>query len=166
MTLRHLCSDRWLFASVLCAAAGLGGCASGPPAEPALAAGAASIDAARSSGAPELAAAQLNEARTKLERARALAQVGRNREAIRLAEEAEADAQLARAVAASERSRRAVNEVEASLATLRDELSRNSSPGAAIAVPVPPGGSVAPATLPQTPPTPSAPPPGTPATRP
>jgi len=149
-----------LGATVLCTAAWLGGCASAPPAEPALAAGAASIDAARSSGAPELAAAQMNEARTKLERARALAQVGRNREAIRLAEEAEADAQLARAVAASERSRRAVTEVEASLATLRDELRRNSSAGAATSAPVAPSGSAAP-------PMPSAPPSGgAPATRP
>ena len=48
-------------------------------------------------------------------------------EAIRLAEEAQADAQLSRAVAASERSRRALSEVEASLATLRDEMSRGAS---------------------------------------
>lgn len=163
MPLRHPFSDRWLCGTALCTAALLGACASDPPAEPALAAGAASIDAARSSGAPELAAVQLNEARGKLERARALAQVGRNREAIRLAEEAEADAQLARAVAASERSRRAVTEVEASLATLRDELNRNSSTGAATAAPVAPGGAVAPSTAT---PMPSAPPPGTPATRP
>lgn len=113
-------------APLLCAgAAGVfAGCASEPPVAPALAAGSASLEAARSSGAPELAAADLNEARTKLDRARALAQAGRNREAIRMAEEADVDAQLARARAGSERSNRALNEVEAGLRTLREELNR------------------------------------------
>jgi hypothetical protein len=118
--------------ALLCAGA-LAACASQPPVAPALAAGSASLEAARSSGAPELAAAELNEARTKLDRANALAQSGRNSEAIRLAEEADVDAQLARAHAASERSRRAVAEVEASLSTLREELNRagTAQPGAA-----------------------------------
>lgn len=100
------------------------GCASEPPVAPALAASSASLEAARSSGAPELAGAELNESRTKLERARALAQAGRTREAIRMAEQADVDAQLARARAGNERSRRALAEVEASLRTLREELNR------------------------------------------
>lgn len=99
-------------------------CSSTPPAEPALAAGAASLEAARSAGAPEYAAPQLDAARTKLDRARVAAQAGNRREAIRLAEQADVDAQLARATAASERSRRAVAEVEASLRGLREELAR------------------------------------------
>jgi hypothetical protein len=115
IALRHLC------AGVVFA---LAACASKPVAEPALAAGSASVEAARSSGAPELASGELNEARTKLERARALAQSGRNVEAVRLAEQADVDAQLARARAGSEKSRRALAEVEASLRTLREELSR------------------------------------------
>jgi hypothetical protein len=45
----------------------------------------------------------MNEARTKLVRANALAHSGRNSGAIRLAEQADVDAQLARARAASER---------------------------------------------------------------
>ena len=116
-------------------AGALGACASGPAPTAALAASTASYEAARSSGAPEFAAAQLNSARTKLERARALAQTGKNVEAIRLAEQADADAQLARATAGSERSRRAVSEVEASLRTLREELNRSGT-----------GGSMSPAT--------------------
>lgn len=122
----HLMQARAPLASAgaLAVLAVLSGCASERPVAPAIAAGAASLEAARSSGAPELAAAQLNEARTKLERARALAQAGKNREAIALAEQADLDAQLARARAGSERSRRALAEVEASLRTLREELSR------------------------------------------
>lgn len=128
----------------LLGAALLGACASGPPPTAALAASTASYEAARSAGAPEYAAAQLNTARTKLERARALAQTGKNVEAIRLAEQADADAQLARATAASERSRRAVAEVEASLRTLREELSRSgtgTSTTPAATNPVSPGGA-------------------------
>jgi hypothetical protein len=110
-------------ASLACAAL-LQGCASDPPATPSIAAGTAALEAARSAGAPEFAAADLDQARGKLERARALAQAGKNREAIRLAEQAEVDAQLARASAGSERSTRALNEVEASLRSLREELNR------------------------------------------
>lgn len=110
-------------ASLACAAL-LIGCASDPPSAPSIAAGASALETARSAGAPEFAAADLDQARGKLERARALAQAGNNREAIRMAEQAEVDAQLARAAAGSERSTRALNEVEASLRSLREELSR------------------------------------------
>lgn len=102
----------------------LAGCASAPPAAPAIAAGAASIDAARSAGAGELATVDIDNARNKLERARTLARSGDQKSALRLAEQADVDAQLARTRASSERSRRAVGEVEASLQTLRDELAR------------------------------------------
>ena len=108
----------------LACAALLTGCASDPPTAPSIAAGATALETARSAGAPEFAAADLDQARGKLERARALAQAGKNREAIRMAEQAEVDAQLARATAGSERSTRALNEVEASLRSLREELNR------------------------------------------
>lgn len=108
----------------LACAALLMGCASDPPTAPSIAAGATALETARSAGAPEFAAADLDQARGKLERARALAQAGKNREAIRMAEQAEVDAQLARATAGSERSARALNEVEASLRSLREELNR------------------------------------------
>lgn len=109
-------------ALVLCLA--LAACASAPPTEPALAASLASVEAARSAGAPELANAEMGMAQTKLERARALAREGRNVEAIRLAEQADTDAQYARAVVARERALRASTEVENGLKTLREELSR------------------------------------------
>lgn len=115
-----------LFLATLLASGALAvtGCAHTPSPAPSIAASAASVEAARSGGAPELASAELNEARSKLERARALAAAGDERGAIRLAEQADVDAQLARARAGSERSRRAVTELEAGLQTLREELSR------------------------------------------
>ncbi|OYT99252.1 MAG: hypothetical protein CFE40_05100 [Burkholderiales bacterium PBB1] len=100
------------------------GCGSTPSAAPSIAAGAASLEAARSAGAPELDAVDLNEARNKLEKARALATAGDDRGAMRMAEQADVDAQLARAKAGSERSRLAVVELETGLQTLRDELNR------------------------------------------
>lgn len=109
------------------AALAFGGCANSPPAEPAIATATASVDAARSSGASEMAAVEINNARSKLDRSRALAQAGDSRGAIRLAEEADIDAQLARAKAGSERARRAVAELDASLQALREELNRNGA---------------------------------------
>ncbi len=100
------------------------GCASSVSPAPSIAAGAASVEAARSAGAPELAAVNINEARTKLEKARALATAGDEVGAMRMAEQADVDAQLARAKAGSERSRLAVTELETGLQTLRDELNR------------------------------------------
>lgn len=100
------------------------GCGSTPSAAPSIAASAASVEAARSAGAPELDAVDLNEARSKLEKARALATAGDDRGAMRMAEQADVDAQLARAKAGSERSRLAVVELETGLQTLRDELNR------------------------------------------
>lgn len=128
---------RWAApAAALLLAGALGACASkSPPAEPALAAGATAVETARSAGAPEFAAGELNTARTKLERARALAQSGNQKEALRLAEQAAVDAELARAVAASERSRRSAAELDASLRTLREELNRSSTTPALPAAP-------------------------------
>jgi len=108
----------WLAAGLL------GACAHAPPPAPFIAAGTASIEAARASGAPELAPVALNEARIKLQRAQALAQAGNAQEAIRLAQEADVDAQLARAQAGAERSRRSAAEIEAGLQVLQDELAR------------------------------------------
>ena len=104
----------------------LAACASSPPAAPVIETSAASVDAARSAGATELAAVEMNSARAKLDRARALSQSGNQREATRLAHEADVDAQLARARANTERSKRAVAELDASLQSLRDEISRGT----------------------------------------
>jgi multidrug resistance efflux pump len=96
----------------------------GPPAS--IAAAQSSIDAASADGAAEFSAAELAQARNKLERARQLASSDRLR-AHRMAEEAGADAELARARAAQQRSRRALDEVKQSLQTLREELQRSAA---------------------------------------
>lgn len=112
----------------------LAACSSNPKPAPAMAATQASVEAARAAGADELAPLELQQARTKLERARAFAQAGDEKQAVRWAEQAEADAQLARAMAASARSKRSVDEVQASLRALRDELNRGATtPGPATA---------------------------------
>ena len=124
---------------VLGVACVLGGCASSlPPVRPALAASSASLEAARSAGAPEYAVAEFEQARSKLERARALAQAGADAPALRLAQQAEADAQFARALAASQRSQLALREIESSLRMLVEEVQRTSPTGPAVSLPVRP----------------------------
>ena len=110
--------------ALLGACAVAAGCGTTESSAPSIAASAASVEAARSAGAPELDSVNLSEARSKLEKARALAAVGDDRGALRMAEQADVDAQLARAKAGSERSRLAVTELETGLQTLRDELNR------------------------------------------
>jgi hypothetical protein len=123
-----LSAFRWLRLGCTAAASlALVACASKPSPDPALAAGAASVDAARAANAGDLAATDMNNARSKLERARALAQAGQRIEAIRLAEQADADAQVARAKAGAERTRLALDEVDKGLRTLREELARGSA---------------------------------------
>lgn len=123
-------------ATVTAAAMTFGACASKPPAEPAIASATASVDAARASGTSELAAVELNSARSKLDCARSLAPSGDARAASRLAEKADVEAQLARAKAGSERSRWAVAELDASLQTLCEELAGRPA-GAPVSAPLP-----------------------------
>ncbi|HMC16515.1 MAG TPA: DUF4398 domain-containing protein [Albitalea sp.] len=109
----------WPIAAV-CAAA-LAACATTTtaPTEQ-IALGSASIEAAQAAGAePELMLA-----RDKLARAQAAARAGDNVRAMRLAEEADVDAQVARSRIAADKSSRAAAELDASLAALRDELNR------------------------------------------
>lgn len=89
---------------------------------PALAAGAASVEAAWAAGAPEFARWQLAIARAKLDRAQLLAQGGDNVQALRLAEQAGLDAQLARASAGAQRSRDAAAQAEAALQATREQI--------------------------------------------
>ncbi len=122
----------WLTAGALAA------CAGTPQSAPFIAASTASIDAARAAGASELAPVPLDDARAKLQQAQALAQSGRNEDAIRLAQQADVDAQLARARAGAERSRRSAAEVDASLQVLQDELNRRQQPAVQPSQPMPP----------------------------
>lgn len=123
---------------VLLAAGALAACASAPQPAPFIAAGTASIEAARASGAAELAPVPLDNARAKLQQAQALAQAGNHEDAVRLAQQADVDAQLARARAGAERSRRSAAEIEAGLQVLQDELARRQTPTGPSPQPVPP----------------------------
>jgi hypothetical protein len=110
--------------AALCAAA-LAACATtstAPTEQVALAN--ASIEAAQAAGAGQPGQPDLLQARDKLARAQAAARAGDNVKAMRLAEEADVDAQVARSRVAAEKSSRAAAELDASLAALRDELNR------------------------------------------
>jgi len=92
-----------------------------------LAVATAAIDTARSSGAAELAPLELSLAREKLERAERLASAGNKTEARLLAEEANVDAQAARSKSGAIRANRSLNEVQASMRALQEELNRGAS---------------------------------------
>ena len=112
----------WLAATTL--AATLAACSSTPAPNAHLALGSASIDAATAAGAGEPGQPDLVQARDKLARAQAAARSGDNLKAQRLADEAEVDAQVARSKVGAEKSRKAAAELDASIATLREEMNR------------------------------------------
>jgi hypothetical protein len=85
------------------------------------------IDQAEKAGAQRYAAAQLDQARQKLELAKAAEQKGRHDDAQLRASESAADAELAVAMANSGEAQRAAAEVQQSVETLRDEAQRNSA---------------------------------------
>jgi len=89
-----------------------------------IALGNAAIESAQSAGAGQPGAPDLLLAREKLARAQAAARAGDNVKAMRLAEEADVDAQVVRSRVAADKSQRAAAELDASLAALRDELNR------------------------------------------
>lgn len=121
----HTHQRRLLSLSLLtgaCAISLLAGCASKPVPREQLAVGKSSIESAQTAGADELAPVELTRARDKLAQAQAALQDKKYALARRLAEEADADAQVARAKANAERSQKAADEVTASLQTLRQQL--------------------------------------------
>lgn len=123
-------TDKLLIRSVVtgaCAMGALAGCSSPPLPREQLAVGQASVESAQSAGANELAPVELNRAREKLAAAKAAARDRQMLVARRLAEEADADAQVARSRATAERSRKAAEEVTASLRTLHQQLDRASN---------------------------------------
>lgn len=95
------------------------GCAGTVDPGHALAAGAASVEAAQAAGPEGIATRQLGAARAKLERAELLQRGGNGADARRLAEQADLDAQLARATAGAERSQRNADAAQAELEALR-----------------------------------------------
>ena len=120
-------TDKLLIRTMLagaCAVSALAGCSSPPVPREQLAVGTASVEAAQSAGAGELAPVELNHAREKLSLATAALRDKQLVAARRLAEEADADAQVARSKANAERSRRAADEIVAGLQTLRQQLDK------------------------------------------
>jgi Domain of unknown function (DUF4398) len=111
---------RQLLWSAVCMASALAGCASAPPQQELVLAGAA-LDGAVSAGAAEMAPAELLLARNKFESAKVAAAKGDNDRARALAEEAEVDALLARNKAGAERSRRANAEVQQGLKAFQEQ---------------------------------------------
>jgi hypothetical protein len=123
-------TDKLLIRSILtgaCAVGALAGCSSPPVPREQLAVGTASVEAAQSAGASELAPVELNQAREKLSLATAALRDKQLVAARRLAEAADADAQVARSKANAERSRRAADEVLAGLQTLRQQLDKTGN---------------------------------------
>jgi hypothetical protein len=85
----------------------------------------AAITQAEQSGAQRFASRELNLARQQLDQARAAREDGDLVLAQRLANQAQVDAQLAAARAGNEEMQNAVQELRASLETLREEIRRN-----------------------------------------
>jgi hypothetical protein len=104
------------------------GCASSPdrPFQD-LARAEASIEQADQSGAREFGAAELDAAKAKLAKARTAADSNDNVAASRYAKEAAVDAELATAIARNRKTELAVEELNKSIETLRQEIARNQA---------------------------------------
>jgi hypothetical protein len=107
-----------------CAVLALAGCASNKVLDNQLANTQEAIDQARIAGAADAAPADLSAAVDKLEQARSTASHRRGKDSMRLAEEAQVDANLARAKTDSAQARIAAAEITKSNQVLYDELNR------------------------------------------
>jgi hypothetical protein len=110
-------------ASLLLALAGCASSASRPDAQ--LASAETSIELAEQSGAREFGPTALESARTNLTLAQEAAEHNDYDTALRLATEAELDAELAAAQAGRYKAEEALAEIRDSIRTLRDEIARN-----------------------------------------
>jgi hypothetical protein len=88
----------------------------------------AAVERAEQSGAPQAAPVELAAARDKLARAVKANAEHKEKPAIALADQARIDAQVAEAAAQKERAAKAATEFDASMATLRQETNRASTP--------------------------------------
>lgn len=103
-------------------------CASGPPAPTEqMAVSAAAIEQAVSAGAPELAPRELGTARDKLARAKVAMNASDNTQALILAEQAQADAQLAVTKARTAKAEKAAAALAEDRRVLREEMQRNTN---------------------------------------
>lgn len=111
----------------------LAACASQPPVpNEQLAVARSALASAEDAGAREHAELDLRRARQKFEQAEQARQIGDNKTALQMAEQAEMDARYAAFRARSKRSSDAVQELERGIAELRTEVARTleqSTPG-------------------------------------
>lgn len=112
-------------AAMLCSAAFVAGCASNEerPTQQ-LTEARTLIEHAERDGAPQLAAAEIERARSKLLAAESAAEDGEEEEARRLAEQAIADARYAAARTSAAKAQQSAKAVEESLEALREEAAR------------------------------------------
>jgi hypothetical protein len=108
------------------AAALLIACATIPPPTEAVAVSKAAVAQARAAGAAELAPAEMNMAREKLDRATVAMTALEYPLALSLANEAEVDARLAETKAQSVQAKKAADEVQENIRVLREEINRKS----------------------------------------
>ncbi len=112
---------------VLCATAfGIVACASAPIPVDKLAVAKSSIERAEQAQAAQFAQVELNSARGKYAAAQTAAEKKDGAVAARMADQADADAQLAESTARAKQQQQLVTEMEASLRDLRDETLRRS----------------------------------------
>jgi hypothetical protein len=103
----------------------LSACAGTPP-KAELGAAEAAVSEADRAGAATRAPVELNNARTKLQRAQDAASRNRHEEAARLAREAEADAQLASAKSQSAAANAALTQIRQGTSTMQEEVQRQT----------------------------------------
>lgn len=102
----------------------LGACASAPVPTEQLAVTTAAVAQAVSVGGQELAPTEMSAARDKLMRAQLAVAAKDNDQALRLAQQAQADAQLAGAKAEASKARKAQAELDEAARVLREEMAR------------------------------------------
>lgn len=105
----------------------LAGCSSMPRPDAELAGASAALMSAQNQGATQYAPVSMDRAREKLQQAEKAIQKEKYGQAKRLAEEAQADAELALATAGKEEAELAVREMEISIEVLREEIMRGQA---------------------------------------
>ena len=110
----------WFGAAVL----GLAACASAPVPTEQLAVTTAAVAQAVSAGGQELAPTEMSAARDKLVRAHLAVAAKDNEQALRLAQQAQVDAQLAGRKAEAMKARKAESELQEAARVLREEMAR------------------------------------------
>jgi hypothetical protein len=124
--------------SIWCGVAfGIVACASTPMPIEKLAVAKSSIDRAEQAQAAQFAQVELNSARNKYAAAQAAVDKKDAAVAARMADQAEADAQLAEATARAKQQEQMVTQMEAGLRDLRKETLRSGNSGAGAVTPIP-----------------------------